>query len=363
MAVCVTLGKLQVARVEKQLRAGSLRATFSVDMTMTGTVSPEDVLQQSLDSHTFTDNSIVPYAISGDTWQNGIALWTPERPALYDVSLIITDSSGATVDEVKTYTGMRKVSTEGGVFRLNNKPFFQRLILDQGYWPSSGLTPPNGQALRTDIEAMKAIGINGARKHQKVEDPRYLFWADRLGFLVWGEMANAYQFSQAYVDAFREEWTAAVRRDINHPCIVAWTPVNESWAHPAIATRPEQASFLRAMYHLTKSMDPSRLVIDNDGWEHVETDLMTVHDYADPLNLAVTCSTEAALLTRKASKDVVIAPARFAGQPIILSEFGGIAYDPDRLKQYGRAGGSEDWGYHTANDEGKFLQSLKCLVE
>ncbi|CAO1612829.1 unnamed protein product [Parajaminaea phylloscopi] len=364
LRVDVRLGQLQVASTSKPLHAGAARVTLTVDMALSGTAPPEDALQQSLEDVALSNSSIVPHAISGETWQDGIALWTPERPALYDVTLSIVDqvSGSVAVDVVDTYTGMRKVSTDGGIFRINNKPYFQRLVLDQGYWPETGMTPPSSAALRKDIEAMKAIGLNGARKHQKVEDPRYLYWADKLGFLVWGEMANAYQFSPSYIERFTDEWTAAVRRDINHPCIVVWTPVNESWAHPSIAQQPAQASFLKAMYHLTKAIDPSRPVVDNDGWEHVETDLLTVHDYSGGSDLSRASATAEKLLSRKAGKDVVVGPRVYKGQPFILSEFGGIAYDPDALKKHGKAGGSEDWGYQTAQGEQDYLRALVDVV-
>lgn len=358
----VRLGDLDVVSATKQVPAGATQVRFDLNMSLTGVASPEEVLS-SIEQMPDSNSQIVPQAISGETWQDGIALWTPERPALYDIRLIIKrQGSPDHVDRVSTHAGMRKISTDGGLLKLNNKPYFQRLVLDQGYWPETGLTPPSSDALRRDILLMKEIGINGARKHQKVEHPAFLYWADRLGFLVWGEMANAYQFLQDYQERFAEEWQAAVRRDMNHPSIVAWVPVNESWAHNAIATRPEQASFLRALYHLTKSIDPSRPVVDNDGWEHVETDLMTVHDYADGPALGVTCSSQEGLLAPKGGKDVNIKPSDYLGQPILLSEFGGIAYDPSQSKKHGKAGGSEDWGYHTAQSEEAYLQALEGVV-
>lgn len=331
-------------------------------MTLTGTAPPEDVVQQSTSASGAapSSSSLVPDTISGETWAEGIALWSPERPALYDVVLEIVDARGAVVDSVKTYTGMRKISVDDGLVKLNNKPYFQRLVLDQGYWPESGMTAPDDEAYRQDILMMKELGINGARKHQKVEDPRFLYWADRLGFLVWGEMANAYQFSQGYMERFAQEWTAAVRRDMNHPCIVTWVPVNESWAHPAIPTKRPQADFLRALYWLTKSIDPSRPVVDNDGWEHVQTDLMTVHDYAAADQLAVTASSKDSLLDNKAGRPVAIPSTANSGQPILLSEFGGIAID---LSDKSQAKGDSDWGYQTASSEDDLLQRIKALIE
>jgi beta-galactosidase/beta-glucuronidase len=164
-------------------------------------------------------------------WQNGVAVWSPDNPQLYTLFVRLFDSAGDMVDEVRTDIGMRSLSWENNTFKLNGKPIFQSLCLDQGYWPESFMTPPSSKALREDIEMAKRVGFNGCRKHQKVEDPRFLYWADRLGYVVWGEMANAYKFSEEYVERFNAEWTEAVKRDINHPCIVTWTPVNESWAY------------------------------------------------------------------------------------------------------------------------------------
>lgn len=187
-------------------------------------------------------------------WHNGVALWAPEHPILYDLVIRLYDSNNALVDEVQTTTGMRSLSwtTGDGTFRLNGRPYFQMLFLDQGYWPETGLTPPSSDALRTDIEMAKALGFNGCRKHQKVEDPRFHYWADRLGWLVWGEMANAYEFGPDYVERMDAEWAAAVKRDINHPCIVTWTPANESWAYTDLKGSIEQRNHLRSLYYLTK---------------------------------------------------------------------------------------------------------------
>jgi beta-galactosidase/beta-glucuronidase len=187
-------------------------------------------------------------------WRNGLAMWSPEHPLLYDLTLRLFDSSGKLVDEVKTSTGMRSLNwTKGdGALHLNGRPLFQALVLDQGYWPDTYMTPPSPDSLKTDIELSKKMGFNGCRKHQKVEDPIFLYWADRLGYIVWGEMANAYQFSQEYVERFNQEWIESVKRDINHPCIITWTPVNESWAYTSLKDSVEQRNHIRTLYYMTK---------------------------------------------------------------------------------------------------------------
>lgn len=188
-------------------------------------------------------------------WRDGLALWTPEHPLLYHVTLRLLDApSGKVLDEVKTQTGMRSIdwSRGDGLWRLNDRPYFQALCLDQGYWPDTFMTPPGPDATKADIELAKRMGFNGCRKHQKVEDPRFYYWADRLGYLVWAEMANSYQFSPEYVDRFNQEWAESVRLAINHPSVVTWTPVNESWGYTSLKNSAEQRHHVRALYHLTK---------------------------------------------------------------------------------------------------------------
>jgi beta-galactosidase/beta-glucuronidase len=200
--------------------------------------------------------SQAPFDVDG-AWHDGVALWSPEHPILYDLVLHLYDDSGKVVDEVETTTGMRSLSwtTGDGTFRLNGKPLFQKLFLDQGYWPETGLTPPSSEALKADIEMAKAVGFNGCRKHQKVEDPRFHYWADRLGFIVWGEMANAYEFGSDYIERMNGEWTEAVKRDLNHPCIITWTPNNESWAYTSLKDNIDQRNHIRSLYYLTKYVE------------------------------------------------------------------------------------------------------------
>ena len=178
-------------------------------------------------------------------------VWRPDRPALYDLTLEML-SGGTVVDRVQSYFGQRKVGLHDGKVYLNNEPFFLRLALDQGYWPESILTPPSDEAIQYDIRMTKAFGLNGVRKHQKAEDPRYLYWADKMGLVVWGEMANAYAYSPEYVARFTAEWEELVARDYNHPSIIAWVPINESWGVPQILTDPVQQAHAKAMYQLVE---------------------------------------------------------------------------------------------------------------
>jgi beta-galactosidase/beta-glucuronidase len=187
-------------------------------------------------------------------WLHGVALWSPEFPSLYDITLRLFDDSDHLIDEVKTTAGMRQISWANGdgTLRLNGHSYFHALLLDQGYWPASLMTPPTPTALKEDIELSKAMGFNGCRKHQKVEDPRFHYWADRIGFLVWGEMASCYEFDGDMTERFDQEWIEALKRDINHPCVVAWTLVNESWGYNELASNADQRNHIRSLYYQTK---------------------------------------------------------------------------------------------------------------
>lgn len=281
-------------------------------------------------------------------------LWSPENPQLYDLTLRLKHGEQV-LDHIQSYLGMRKIAVEHGQVTLNNQPYYMRLVLDQGYHPDGLLTFPSDEALKHDIELTKALGFNGARKHQKVEEPRYLYWADRLGLLVWGEMANAYQYSEVAVQRITQEWQEAVARDYNHPCIVAWVPINESWGVPDLSNDARQRDHLLALYHLVRSLDQTRLVISNDGWEHAQTDLLTIHDYegqGDVLRerYATLASTLAA---RPAKRDLYVQGFAHRGEPILITEFGGIAYQKDA---------QNGWGYTTASGDEDFIQRYQDVV-
>jgi beta-galactosidase/beta-glucuronidase len=177
-------------------------------------------------------------------------LWSPETPHLYDVRIELNGPDGL-LDTVDSYFGIRCVSTQEGKVLLNGQPIYLKTVLDQGYWPQSNLTPPSDEAIVQDIRSTQQFGFNGVRKHQKVEDPRFLYWADRMGLLVAAEMANAYLFNEDAVARMTREWIEVVSRDFNHPSIIIWTPVNESWGVPNLADRRQQAH-LKALYYLTK---------------------------------------------------------------------------------------------------------------
>jgi beta-galactosidase/beta-glucuronidase len=293
-------------------------------------------------------------------------LWSPESPTLLDaeLTLLSRDARGAEhpVDRVTSYLGLRTVGTGDGRFLLNDRPYYLRMVLEQGYWPQSHLAAPDAAALRREVELIKELGFNGARLHQKVEDPRFLYWCDRLGLLVWGEMAGAFAFSEEAVRRLTTEWLDVVRRDRGHPCVVAWVPFNESWGVQDLAHSPVQRHFVRAIVELTRALDPSRPVISNDGWEHTDSDLWTVHDYA-PTGARLrarygTAGAVDAMLThaRPGGRRVVLDPDPHdprGGRPVLLTEFGGVSYRP----------ADEEWfGYATVGSPGELLGKLAELL-
>ncbi|GGE26166.1 beta-glucuronidase [Pullulanibacillus camelliae] len=304
-----------------------------------------------------TSASEMTINISSDTDEWKVKLWHPNHPNLYDVTLTLIENETA-IDEVYTYFGMRKVSIENGQVLLNGSPIYQRLILDQGYWPETHLTPPSEAALIEDIDRTLEMGFNGVRKHQKVEDPRYLYWCDKKGLLVWSEVAATYTFSDEAMDCFTKEWLDIVRQNYNHPSIITWTPFNESWGVSRIFTEKQQQKFTEAIYHLTKAIDPMRPVIVNDGWEHTISDILTLHDYEE-LGSAFTerYADKEKIVTNQVAhnrdKFALAKGYKYTGQPIIISEYGGIAFDE-----------GSGWGYgNQVTNEEEFFERYRNITQ
>jgi beta-galactosidase/beta-glucuronidase len=287
-------------------------------------------------------------------------LWTPESPTLLDATVELLDGDGRPLDQVASYTALRSVAVQGDRILLNGRPYEVRMVLDQGYWPQSGLTAPDEDALRRDVELAKAMGFNGVRKHQKIEDARYLCWADRLGLLVWEEMPSAYRFTVPSIERVTREWIDVLARDHSHPCIMAWVPFNESWGVPNLPDKPAEREWVRALYHLTKTLDPTRPVIGNDGWESVATDIIGVHDYDDaPDEIAARYDShenrpKLFRHARPGGRLLVLGSAGHLDHPVVLSEFGGIALSPD---------GEGTWGYKRCSTSEELLDLYKQLLD
>lgn len=290
----------------------------------------------------------------------GTREWHPEHPDLYDVTFKLYDNSHQLLDEVTSYFGMRKIEVKDGQILLNNRQLYQRLILDQGYWPDSGLTPPSVDALELDIDRTKELGYNGLRKHQKIEDERFLYLCDKKGMLVWSEMAATYDFNDLAIENFVSEWKKIVQQNYNHPSIITWVPFNESWGVRDIQHNRKQQLFTESIYYLTKALDNTRPVITNDGWEHTISDIVTLHDYEELGEV---------LKSRFGTKEDLLKDGQrynqdrymfadgyeYKGQPILISEFGGIAFSNTK---------EEQWGYgHKVNNEEEFLKRFSAIHE
>ena len=281
-------------------------------------------------------------------------VWTPENPRLFDVKFMVYEGQKIT-DTVFSYFGMRKVSIENGRFLLNNRPYYQKLLLDQGYWEDSLLTAPTDKDFIKDIELAKSMGFNGVRKHQKIEDPRFLYHADKMGFLVWGELPAAYAYSRKYVKRITNEWMEEIFRDYNHPSIVVWTPLNESWGVFHIKDKKEEQSHSMAMLHIAKSLDQTRPVISNDGWEHTCSDLVTIHDYSWNKEIMEERyrTLENILQFPPGGRPLFANGWEYQGEPILVTEFGGISY---------MKGDWEGWGYSSATSDEDFAQRYYDVV-
>jgi beta-galactosidase/beta-glucuronidase len=303
-----------------------------------------------------------------DDYRNEL-LWTPATPNIIDVELKLWSGRGELIDQARSYTALRSIAIQGDRLVLNGRPYPLHLVLDQGYWPDTGITPPDDEALRRDIELTKGMGFNGVRKHQKIEDPRYLYWADVMGLLVWEEMPSAYRYTRQSIDRLTGEWIAAMERDLSHPCIIAWVPFNESWGVPDLPDSPAQRHYVQALYHLTKTMDPTRPVIGNDGWESVATDIIGIHDYDDsPERIGKRYGTDDMLprlfkRERPGGRLLMLGDEAPGNQPVMLTEFGGIAYsdDPEHTWGYARADSAEEYAAHVL-DLLSVVRSLHVLA-
>jgi len=287
---------------------------------------------------------------------HAVKAWSPETPYLYDITYRLYKGD-VLLDEVSSYFGVRKISTEGSKILLNGKELYLKMVLDQGYWADSHLTPPDEEAIIKDIEIAKKFGYNGIRKHQKTEDERFLYYCDLMGMLVWGEMPSCYAFNDTSITQFTDEWIEVVKQNCCHPSIIAWVPMNESWGIFEVAENVREQSFANSLYYLTKSLDKTRPVISNDGWEHTISDIVTIHDYKQEADLLYSeyNDEELAVLNNKkefiSNHKLFCGGYKYSGQPVVMSEYGGIKFSSDN-----------GWGYgNQARDEKEYLERFAAL--
>lgn len=298
--------------------------------------------------------------------------WSPADPQLYDLRLQLLDEQGAVLDEAGSYAGLRSVALHGRRVLLNGEPVFQRLVLDQGYYPDGLMTAPDEAALVRDIELGLEAGFNGARLHQKVFEERYLYHADRLGYLVWGEFGDwgcetgVRDDNQQPDASYTTQWLEALERDYSHPAVIGWCPLNETYQrlHDRITGLDDVT---HAMFLATKAMDTTRPVIDASGYAHrvPETDIYDSHCYEqDPKAFAEIMSGLAEnrpYLNTGPEGAPWSVPYR--GQPYFCSEFGGIWWDPAAAEAAGNDI-SASWGYgERPRTEGEFTQRFTGLVD
>jgi len=283
------------------------------------------------------------------TWRSSIALldlpdprpWSPQDPYLYGLEISVAQH-GKELDRVSSYFGFRKVHIEGNRFFLNDKAIFQRLVLDQGFYPDGIYTARTDRALKRDIQLAQAMGFDGARLHEKVFEPRFLYWADKLGYLCWGEYPNwgIDHANAAATENMIAEWIEVVQRDRNHPSIIGWCPTNET-------PENQRSASIALLYNATRALDPTRPVIDTSGYTHVLTDVDDNHDYTqDPREFK---KRQAPLVKGKPYRNRAT-DAPYQGQPFICSEYGGIWWNPKQEDD-------KAWGY------GERPKTAKAFVE
>lgn len=299
----------------------------------------------------------VTVELAGQT--NGVhyeqLLWHPGHPVLLDCAAIVGD------DQVTGYLGFREVGLRPHKMTLNRWPWTVRSVLEQGYWPTSHLTPPSLEAMREEVQLILDLGFNSARIHQKVEDPRFLFWADKLGLTLWGETAAAYTFDSRAVKLLTDEWVDIVREHEAHPSIIAWVPFNESWGVTHMSDDPAAQAYTRGLSDLTRALDPTRPVISNDGWEHTDSDLFTIHDYEWRGEVLAQRYTEDGLLDMigtagPAGRQLALGNHQELDRPVILSEFGGVEFVTV-------PSADQTWGYSSAKDAADFERRVREIMD
>lgn len=336
------------------------QSRFMVEPSYYGLEAGQQLRVKILDGDKVVSQKTVPASSqsSVDLPVKKVKTWSPESPFLYNVEFEVLSADGTVTDKVLSYAGMRKVHIEGNRIFLNNEPVYLRLVLDQGFYPDGVWTAPSDEALKHDIELSMAAGFNGARLHQKVFEPRFHYWADKLGYLTWGESASwgANINNPLSARNFLTEWEETVVRDRNHPSIIMWTPFNETWEHPEDREAAREACrMVSDVYELTKNLD-YRPCHDVSGNYHVVTDVFSVHQYMqNPDDLKAWL---APVDGHVRQTDLEHREVEYDGQPYLVDEYGGIKWVD------GQEYSEISWGYGDAPKTlEEFYERLEALTD
>ncbi len=299
-------------------------------------------------------------ADDGDLFRRSV--WSLEKPVIMDLKFTVL-KAGKVVDEVGSYLGFRSFYAERDTLVMNTFPIYLRMVLEQGYCKRSGMTYGSEQEIIDELTLIRDLGFNGVRMHQKIEDERFFYYADMMGLATWVEMPSPYEFRDCTIDKLTAEWMEVVKQHYNHPSVLAWVPFNESWGVPRILTHRREQSFTLALYHLTKAYDGVRPVISNDGWEHTESDIITLHNYEQvPDKLGETYKDMDSILAGdnravySQLRKPIVEGHCYRGQPVMLTEFAGIGFDLRNTKN--------GWGYgQSVKDQQELVQRLAGMVE
>lgn len=284
--------------------------------------------------------------------------WSSEYPNIFDLVYEVKDENGNVMDTVKSYSAYKSFEAKGSLLYINNNPVFMKMVLFQGYYRNLGLTPESEDEYERVVNLCKTIGLNGIRMHQKLESELFYYYCDMMGIMTFLEIPSPYEFSSRTIESVHSTLMEALKQYSNHPSIVAYVPLNESWGVPHISTSVQEMNLASSLYYLVKAYDPNRLCIDNDGWEHVETtDMMTIHNYEqEPARLEAlykdfdsVMKDRNQMMNCRALNDV---GCHYKGQPVLLDEFVGTSYS-----------GSNGWGYgSTVNSDDQYEERIRGLI-
>ena len=332
------------------------------DISLVGEIYFDDKLVNKFTTIFKSQRSRLTVDISSEDPHFRLNFWTPDTPNLYDIKFKLYKNNEL-VDSIDSYFGMRNVESIGRKIYLNNQEFYQKLVLDQGYFKDGGLTATPEQ-LKNDVLKIKEMGFNGVRKHQKIEDNRFMYLCDTLGLVIWAEMPSTFEYSKETNENVTRELYEFIDKHYNNPSVIIYTLLNESWGINEVYKDIRQQNFVNALVYLTKSLDSTRLVVGNDGWEHTMTDILTIHDYnsdKDTMRESYKNIDEAAngSPSRTSTRRCYSRGYEYNNVPIIISEYGGVAYDTNQDNEK-----EATWGYgERLTGKDSVLNKIKELTE